>query len=174
MTTNEEKGKEFLMHYGVLGMRWGHRKDRSGKTTKARRKSKKRAATSEEMQEAIKRDGLRKQYNKIQNKRLSSIQNMTNRSADIIKQTNRMLKESDPKPYRKSLDLSKMTNKELQDQITRANLERQYQSLFAPEVRPTISKGRKRVEQTLSAAGDLLAIGSSALGIALAIKELKG
>lgn len=174
MTPNEEKGKEFLMHYGVLGMRWGHRKDRSsnGRTVKAKRSKKK--ATVEEMQAAIKKDGLQKQYNKLQNKRLSSIQNMTNKSAEIVRQTNRILKDSDPKPYRKNLDLSKMTNKELQDQITRANLERQYQSLFAPEVRPTISKGRKRVEQTLSATGDLLAIGSSALGIALAIKELKG
>lgn len=162
------------MHYGVLGMRWGHRKDRSGNGRTVKAKRSKKTATVEEMQAAIKKDGLQKQYNKLQNKRLSSIQAMTNKGADIAKQTHKMLKDGDPKPYRKPLDLSNMSNKELQDRITRANLERQYQSLFAPEVKPSISKGRKRVEDTLKAVGDVLTIGGSAVGIAVAIKELKG
>lgn len=37
-----------------------------------------------------------------------------------------------------------------------------------------LSKGRTAVRETLEVAGGVLTVGSSALGIALAIKELKG
>jgi len=37
-----------------------------------------------------------------------------------------------------------------------------------------ISKGRRYVEDALEIGGTVLGVGSSALGIALAIKELKG
>ena len=72
------------------------------------------------------------------------------------------------------MDLSKMTDKEMRDRINRELLERQYNNLFAEDSAPAVSKGRKYVSKTLDAAGSVLAVGSSALGIALAIKELKG
>ena len=74
---------------------------------------------------------------------------------------------------REKLDLSNMTDKELRDRINRTNLERQYNDMFAKET-TQVSKGRKFTTNLLDGLGGTLAIGSSALGIALAIKELRG
>ena len=63
-----------------------------------------------------------------------------------------------------------MTNAELQAKIQRMNLEQQYQNLNANQ----ISKGRANVDTTLQVAGSALAVASSVLGIALAVKQLKG
>ena len=64
-----------------------------------------------------------------------------------------------------------MTDKEMRDQINRAMLEKQYDDMFNPRKE---SKGREYASRTLETAGNVLAITSSALGIALAIKELRG
>ena len=63
-----------------------------------------------------------------------------------------------------------MTNAELQEKIQRMSLEQQYANLSANQV----SKGRANVDTALQVAGGVLAVTSSALGIALAIKQLKG
>lgn len=70
------------------------------------------------------------------------------------------------------LDLSKMSDKEMRDKINRELLERQYNQLFAPEV-STVSKGEVAVNKALAIGGTALAATSSALGIALAIKQLR-
>ena len=64
-----------------------------------------------------------------------------------------------------------MSDKELRDQINRAFLEKQYNDMFAPQ---KTSKGREYASQVLETAGSALTITSSALGVALAIKELRG
>ena len=73
---------------------------------------------------------------------------------------------------KKSMDLSNMTDKEMRDQINRALLERQYADMFAEPTR--VSRGTEYVSRTLDVAGNALAVTASALGIALAIKQLKG
>lgn len=70
------------------------------------------------------------------------------------------------------LDLSKMSDKEMRDKINRELLERQYNQLFAPEV-STVSKGEVAVNKALTIGGTALAATSSALGIALTIKQLR-
>lgn len=70
------------------------------------------------------------------------------------------------------LDLSKMSDKEMRDKINRELLERQYNQLFAPEV-STVSKGEVAVNKALTIGGTALAATSSALGIVLAIKQLR-
>jgi hypothetical protein len=72
---------------------------------------------------------------------------------------------------KKMMDLSNMTDKEMRDQINRAMLERQYNDMFNQE---NTNRGREHVSRILETTGTVLAIGSSALGIALAIKDLKG
>ena len=66
--------------------------------------------------------------------------------------------------------LSQMTNQQLQEKIQRMSLEQQYANLSTNQ----ISKGRANVDTALQVAGGALAVTSSALGIALAIKQLKG
>ena len=64
-----------------------------------------------------------------------------------------------------------MSDKEMRDKINRAYLEKQYNDLFNPE---KVSKGREVANSVLEKTGAVLAVTSSALAIALAIKELKG
>lgn len=66
-------------------------------------------------------------------------------------------------------DLSKMSDKELREMVNRMNLERQYSSLTAEQK----LRGHAYVSDTLEVAGNVLAITSSALAIAIAIKKLK-
>lgn len=70
---------------------------------------------------------------------------------------------------KKSVDLSKMTDEELRKRINRMNLEQQYSNLTS-----STSKGHAYVDNTLAIAGSALAVTSSALTIALTIKQLKG
>ena len=69
------------------------------------------------------------------------------------------------------MDLSNMTDKQMRDEINRAILERQYNDMFAPQ---KSTKGREYASKVLEVAGDVLAVTSSALGIALSIQALRG
>ena len=61
----------------------------------------------------------------------------------------------------KRLDLSKMSDKELRDQINRELLEQQYNKLFADTSATQVSKGRTILQDTLDVAGSVLAITGS-------------
>ena len=98
------------------------------------------------------------------------LKNLTKRTPDALA----IIKDTAPKPIKRRMNLSKMTDQELKQSINRELLERQYNDLFGKTENAEISKGRKYVRDILNAAGTVLAIGSSALSIALAIKELKG
>ena len=93
---------EYLMHYGVKGMKWGVRHDRpSSGERKSRRKT---------------RASIRRNYT-------------GGRSSDALKAARRQ-------------DINKMSNQELQQHITRLNLERQYRSLTKID----IGAGQKYME----------------------------
>ena len=82
--------------------------------------------------------------------------------------------ETRPTPKKRKMNLSKMTDQELRDRINRANLEKQYNDLFGPTEAPKVSRGREYARTFLESAGTVLGVTSSALGIALAVKELRG
>lgn len=70
------------------------------------------------------------------------------------------------------LDLSNYSDQELRQAVNRELLERQYNSVFnAPKTR---TEGAETVKDVLQIVGSNLAIVSSTLGIALAVKELRG
>ncbi|MBO7452152.1 MAG: hypothetical protein J6U54_17625 [Clostridiales bacterium] len=81
--------------------------------------------------------------------------------------------DAKPKKRRKNLDLSNMTDQELRALISRYKLEIEYQDLFNPKMTPEVSKGKKVILNTLDFAGDVLAVGTSAVMIAKAINEMK-
>lgn len=97
---------------------------------------------------------------------------VTDLSSDLIKQAKNIERETSPQPVKKRFDLSKTTDQELRQKINRELLERQYNDLFGKE-KATISKGREFARNALEIGGGILTVGSSALGIALAIKELR-
>lgn len=89
-------------------------------------------------------------------------------SSDLVNRTKSITKTKNNKPR---IDLSSMTDKELRDTINRANLEKQYNSIISDK---SVGKGKQYVTSTLNVAGTALGVTSSVLGLALAIKELKG
>lgn len=176
----------YLQHYGVLGMKWGKRRyqNSDGSLTAAGKKRYERDARE---QGYNKRDDAAGKYYKTSKKNGRQdldadasryVKEDMTRSKRLVEETSTMankLKNTTDKSIRNNpkqkMDLSKMSDKEMRDRINREMLERQYNDMFAPQ---KSTRGREYASQILETAGDVLAIGASALGIALAIKELRG
>lgn len=133
--------------------------------------------SDDELKDYIRRDQLEKTYNKItgQNKsKLDSAREAINNTGNIARQLKSKNEESmRAQTYKPRMDLSKMTNKELQDAINRENLELQYNRLFAEE-KSTVTKGQRYANDILETVGAVAAIAGSAIGIAVSIKQLRG
>lgn len=166
-----------LWHWGVKGMRWGVRRyqNADGSLTEA---GKKRYARDAESNAKKKKDNrLPEEGLKDPNRWAKEDRERTKRVVDSSNQMTGNLKTLNDKSMRISsrrtpkMDLSKMTDQEMREQINRAMLEKQYDDMFNPK---KVYAGRETVSDVLDIAGSALAITSSALGIALAIKELKG
>lgn len=164
--------KDELYHWGVKGMKWGVRRyqNKDGTLTSAGQKRYER----DQRENSGKKKG-----NKVgqadPDRWVKEDMERSKRLTDSSKQLTNELKNANDKAIknapRKRMDLSNMSDKELRDQINRAFLEKQYNDMFNP---PQVSKGREFAGKLLDSAGTALAITGSALGVALAIKELKG
>lgn len=162
-----------LYHHGIKGMKWGVRRyqNSDGSLT---------AAGKKRYDRDIRENDARKKENRIKidgpdadrwvKEDLRRSKATIDGASSMINQAGRML-DINYKKKQSEIDLSNMTDKQLRDRINRFNLEKQYIDTFAPE---TTSKGRRYAKAVLETAGAVLAVGSSALGIALSIKELKG
>lgn len=136
-----------LTHYGVKGMKWGVRKDRRSSS------------------------GISGQG--VSGKSVKKVKKVVNATSDFnreLKNANK-IRMSRSKKKRTRSDLSSMSDKELRERINREFLERQYDDLFNQQ---NVSKGGEYVDTLLETTGSVLAVTATALGIALAIKELKG
>lgn len=163
-----------LYHYGTKGMKWGVRRyqNKDGSLTPAGKKRYDRD---------IQENNSKKKENRIiidkpdpsrwAREDVNRAKKIVDSSSDAVRQIKNI--ESNTRRSKKTsrMDLSNMTDQELRNRINREQLERQYNDMFAPE---TVSRGRERAAKMLDVAGNVLAVGSSALAIALAIKELKG
>lgn len=174
-----------LHHHGIKGMRWGVRRYRNedGSLTKAGKARYYREADAAGYTEESyngrrykttkkgKTEGFNADPEKWARNDLSGNKRVADEAANLASKVKKLNDDSLRNRPKKQMDLSSMTDKEMRDQINRAILERQYNDMFNPE---NTSRGREHVSRVLETAGTVLAIGSSALGIALAIKELKG
>lgn len=139
-------------------MKWGIRRYQNADgslTDLGRRRLGRDTASSRDVNKAVSSDyGNVSKISKSTSEAARSASNIARRSANKKRQ-----KEID------KMDVSKMTNKELQDIINRLNLERNYKQLVSQD----ISIGKDRVLDILEYAGDVAAIGASAASIAAAI-----
>ena len=177
---------ECLAHHGIKGQKWGVRrfqnKDGSytdaGKKRAKQQKEEPEPLSDEELAKRVRRLTMEKSYARLSKEatpqsRLDKTKKVVDSTSDLVTQAKKLNQQlsSISKQQRPRLDLTQMTDKELRDRINRELLERQYSDMFArPE---TVSRGRDYVTATLETAGAVLAVGSSALSIALAIKGLK-
>lgn len=130
--------------------------------------------SDEEMKSYIQKKNLEKTYRRMKNEENSGLSNakkLVDQSNELVNQSKRAMEKSSRKSLPK-MDLSKMSDKEMRDAINRYNLEMQYQRMLEDQAQ--ISRGRSRVNGVLDGAGVALGLGSTALGIALTIKQLKG
>lgn len=161
-----------LHHHGIKGMRWGVRRyqNEDGSLT---------PAGKERYSRDVRENNAKKKDNRIQidgpdpnrwvREDMSRSKKLIDNTSDITGKLNQAIFNRSKK--RAKMDLSNMTDQQLRDRINRANLENQYVDMFGPE---TVSKGRRYAKTILDAVGTVLGVGSSALAIALAIKDLKG
>lgn len=175
-----------LYHHGVKGMKWGVRRyqNKDGSITESGKKRYARDAREKDFNKYDESSG--KYYKQSQKTGRSDLEfdaaryakedterskRLVDSSRNLSNELKRTVDTSNRNRKVPKMDLSNMTDQEMRNQINREILERQYNDMFNPRKE---SKGREYASRTLESAGNVLAITSSALGIALAIKELKG
>lgn len=163
---------DYLQHHGIIGMKWGVRRyqNKDGSLTSAGEKRYARDIRENKAKKKENRiDTSEPDPNRWVKEDLNRRKNIVDTSANLVNQTKRAL---DEKPTKVRPDLSKMTDADLRNAINRELLERQYTDLFGKPA--TVEKGRQSVLNALEVGGSVLGVAGSALGIAVAIKELKG
>lgn len=165
-----------MYHHGIKGQKWGVRRyqnddgtlTEAGKKRYAREELENRNKKKENQIKDLTPDPNRWVREDIQRRK-----GVVDANANLVKELKKVEAETRTTPTKTKMDLSKMTDKELRDRINRELLEQQYNKLFAKEPEQTVSKGRAAVQSALEIGGSVLAVTSSALGIALAIRELR-
>lgn len=160
-------------HHGIKGMKWGVRRyqnadgsltpegqkryDRDVRENNAKKKDNRAVIDGPDPDRWVKEDMAR-----------------SKKTVDAGSELVTKFKDLGQAAAAKQIDLSKMSDKELRDQINRKLLEQQYTKLYADVPPAQVSKGQTIVKDTLEVAGNVLAVAGSVLSIAIAIKELKG
>lgn len=153
-----------LCHYGIKGMKWGVRRyqNEDGSLTEA---GKKRYYSERDNSETSPRNAYR--WVRSDTQSAKTLADSTSNFLTSLQRANTLRPEKGI-----DIDLSQMSDQELRTAINRMLAEKQYKQLVAE--RQNISSGRDRVNQIFEIAKVGVGLTSSALGIALAIQQLRG
>ena len=174
-----------LTHHGIKGMQWGKRRYQNvdGSLTDAGKKRYRQDISdfnrnTKEGRKNPKTADLRKEtkFDKEQmvdewvTKDMTSAKRAAEESASLARKLKEVNDNSIRNTSKVKMDLSKMTDQQMRTEINRALLERQYNDMFAPQ---KSTKGREYMSKILDGTVATLGIASTALGIAVAIKDLR-
>ena len=138
-----------LRHHGIKGQKWGVRRfqNKDGSLTPAGAKR-------------YSADDYKSALDKV------------NKADKTLKDVKKMRNEAEAKTYEKKIkyDLSKMSDKDLQQAVNRLNMEERYTQIMAQRHR--LEQGEDKVNKILNAAGSVLTGAATALTIAAVMKEL--
>lgn len=146
----------YIQHHGTKGMKWGVRRNRTQTSGMS--------GGSGSGQHGPKPARTADDYKNMKKK--------VDTTNDIV-ETGKKVKVTATKSHAETKarnDAKNMSDKELQQVVNRLNMEERYTQVM--NTRATNS-GKDRVGRILDGAGTALAIGSSALSIMIAIKELQ-
>ena len=135
-----------LYHHGVLGMRWGVRRNNSSGSSSEPSRLRRFA----------------------RNTNVNDVSSMINNSKTINNETSRIVKNKAISKHKKTAE--QMTNKELQDAITRMNLEKQFSTLSAEKT----TAGTISAMDVLDTVGTVLTIAGAAAGLYGTVKSVSG
>ena len=157
-----------LTHWGIKGMKWGVRRyqNEDGSLTSDGQKRYERDQREKNGKKAVPINPNR--WVKEDLVRSKQLTDASSNLVNQVKNANNTSIKNRPKPR---MDLSSMTDDEMRKRINREFLERQYSDMFTPQ---KAAKGREYLNKILDTVGSVLGIGSSALAVAIAIKELRG
>lgn len=168
---------DYLIHWGIKGMKWGVRRyqNKDGTLTPAGKKRYDRDVAENNAKKKDNRiniDPAKPDVNRWVKEDLKRARNVSDSTSQVVREAQNLERLSrSNKKNRNRMDLSSMTDKELRERINRELLERQYNDVFNTQKQ---SRGREYVQNVLSTATTVLGATSSVIGVALAIKELKG
>lgn len=110
-----------------------------------------------------------KKYTDEQIESIRSKSKLADQTSKVLNDASRAVNNMPTK--RKRMDLSKMSDKELNDAINRELRERQYNDLFSKPSKA--EKGKQIASGILGALGATVSVAGGALGIAVSIMQLK-
>lgn len=138
-----------LQHHGIKGQKWG-----------VRRYQKSDGSLTSEGKKRYSDGEYKQALEKV-------------KAADkVVKSVSKAKSDMDAKAYEKQLkyDLSKMSDKELQQAVNRLNMEERYAQVMTQRKR--LEAGESRINKVLDMAGTALSGAATALTIAVAVNEL--
>lgn len=164
----------YLIHYGILGQKHGRRNYQNPDGT----------YTDEGLRRKYAQSGVKPSRGRLADSNwfkptikagkdkpnVSPVEKVVKESRNITDNTKNLIDDVRGLRKKKSVDLSGLSNEDLQKVITRKNLERNYLSVTNEEN----SRGYEITKSVLDSVGDLLAIGASAASIYVVAKGLKG
>ncbi len=160
-----------IYHSGIKGMRWGVRRyqNTDGSLTPAGRKRYGSADGAETISNKLFDKTIKRGKDKEPLSPAEKIASDTSNALNNLSQAHQTILDSKNKRnVGKGID--SLSNKELQELITRMNLEKQYKNLSSERIK----EGSDRVSSVLNVIGNVVGITASTLGVITTIKGLKG